>query len=338
MNIIARNTGGGYFTDINIVRGMTLLLVLFGHSFPDGDTGMSVFAAEWIRTFLYTFHMGIFFILSGFVACERLTSGEYSCANQIKKKFMRLLIPYFFYSFITIAPKQIFSSYVNNPFDVSDIWMIFIGKSPNGAMWFLYCLFLIQIIYILLFKLLRKSKYKLSLCLLISVLLYGIQMMYPSLLDQTFFKYSIFFMIGMLIKKNYDKFYHGSQWYFGVVALMLVWLIAYPIWTIKIDYLITGLLGFYGIYSLGKEIDLRDNLINRLFDYLGRNSYAIYLLSYLIQIPIRMIMYSYLKLPYWVCVSLMFVFGLIGSVVMEKIIKKSKILSIVMLGEKANIS
>ena len=49
---------------------------------------------------------------------------------------------------------------------------------------------------------------------------------------------------------------------------------------------------------------------SKLLTDMGRKSYAIYLMSYFIAIPIRVICYQRLGLNYWLVVALMFILGL----------------------------
>ena len=65
-----------FITEINVARGIAVLLVLLGHSFPDAQTGMSSPVAKGIFTFVYAFHMETFFAIAGFVAAKRVYSDE----------------------------------------------------------------------------------------------------------------------------------------------------------------------------------------------------------------------------------------------------------------------
>ena len=58
------------YTEIDIARGIGILLVVLGHSIK--QTGVS---ATWIRILtyiIYSFHMPLFFCLSGFVSAKIL--------------------------------------------------------------------------------------------------------------------------------------------------------------------------------------------------------------------------------------------------------------------------
>lgn len=82
-----------YYPEVNVARGIGLLFVILGHSFPDADVGISNYGVLWCRAYLYTFHMALFFSLSGFVSSNRLLEGNYSVAGEAKKKALRLLVP-----------------------------------------------------------------------------------------------------------------------------------------------------------------------------------------------------------------------------------------------------
>ena len=67
-----------YFTEINIARGIAVLLVLLGHSFPDAQTGITNPIAKSIFSFVYAFHMETFFALAGFGAARKVLSDNIS--------------------------------------------------------------------------------------------------------------------------------------------------------------------------------------------------------------------------------------------------------------------
>lgn len=126
-------------------------LVVIGHSDITLD-----YKQLWIFKWVYTFHMPLFFLVSGFLFAytnppERMRS--LNIGKFIMKKVKRLLLPYwfitsviFFVKSLIISPEQMqhplafsFSAYCNSLFFHS-----------IGFMWFLPTLFVIFCIFILL--------------------------------------------------------------------------------------------------------------------------------------------------------------------------------------------
>lgn len=85
------NNGGNYIKisenrdhTIDALRGLGIILVMLGHLNPD----------EYILKYIYSFHMFLFFFISGFLAHRRTdTFWHYTVI-----RFNRLLIPFFFWN------------------------------------------------------------------------------------------------------------------------------------------------------------------------------------------------------------------------------------------------
>ncbi len=73
-----------------IAKGIGIILVVVGHFIPASSPGY------WLsfRQFIYSFHMPLFFLLSGYL----YNPGKHSYTNLLKNKTKRLLYP-----FVTVA-------------------------------------------------------------------------------------------------------------------------------------------------------------------------------------------------------------------------------------------
>ena len=116
--------------------------------------------------------MPLFFIISGFLISHSLSKNK---KDYIKNKFMRLVMPYFIFSFIAllygiIAKKSNFDlSFQSTDLNLSMNCM-FLGirgynLTYNSALWFLLALFFSELLFYFLYKLCKKD----NLLLLISV-------------------------------------------------------------------------------------------------------------------------------------------------------------------------
>lgn len=312
-----------------------MILVLLGHSFPDGDMGPVFFSAKWIRTWVYLFHMGIFFIISGFVMSTCLYSGEFNLKDEITKKIHRLLVPYFFYSLLTLLPKLILAKYANNPVNIESLWTVFLGNSPNGGMWFLWHLFFISVVFLGVMKFVSKRSDRIK---TITLVLIGLVSYFLYEIGKTGYlnyscKFALFFVIGIIMNKNYVYCQKMFKPIPAIIAIVFNIVIACPFIKVRIPYIVTGVIGFYGMFTIGLYVSRHTTVIKQILDYLGTNSYGIYLLSYFAQIPLRILLYSRMHLQYWVCVIAMFIGGLLLPMMGIYIIRKNKILRVIALGE-----
>lgn len=113
---------------INLYKGILICLVFLGHS---------SLASESVLKIIYSFHMPAFFIISGFLYKKNRNSYMF-----IKKKIVRLLVPYLSYSLLFFLIWFV----IKYPFNLSEYFInVFLGR--NELLWFLICLFLVFMIY-----------------------------------------------------------------------------------------------------------------------------------------------------------------------------------------------
>lgn len=316
-----------YYKEINVARGIAVLLVLLGHAFPDVVSESNNVFHRVVYDVLYSFHMGCFFFLSGFVASAKILKGDVNIKNEFINKFKRLMVPYLFYSFITMGLKQIFSAFANNSFEISEFWKILLGKNPNGGMWYLWTLFIISLVFLVLSKV--KINYKIY--IILGVFLYAMLYFIPQGFYSNLLKYFIFYAVGIAVAKNYGKIKELMFSYiFGIIFLVL-----FVIMLVieNVPYAITGLLGTGIVMFFSIRIGKNENAVFKFFDEMGNYSYDIYLLSYFVQIPVRVICCKLLNLPYIIVVALMFVLGgFVPYFVCKYIIRKIPLANKILLG------
>ncbi len=125
---------------VDVARGVGLLLVIIGHlRLP--------YAAAWV----YTFHMPLFFFLSGCVYRQPDSFKAF-----LKKKIPRLFIPYWFLGLVIwlfYATMSLFSDYGVKMYGSNlDMLGNLILQKGFWTIWFLACLFLCQIIFYFVLK------------------------------------------------------------------------------------------------------------------------------------------------------------------------------------------
>ena len=79
------------YTEVDIARGVGILFVVLGHAIKQTQV-----SAGWIRVLayiIYSFHMPLFFCLSGFVSSRILTMDRKQRQHFIADRAWRLLVP-----------------------------------------------------------------------------------------------------------------------------------------------------------------------------------------------------------------------------------------------------
>lgn len=129
---------------LDALRGIGIFLVVLGHA-P---------IAPSLSFFIFLFHLPLFFFVSG---CLFNAPQGQSCGSFLKKKFNSLLVPYVWFSLLSIAA-LLFAALVRGTLISVRIEPIlesfFLARrnhiTYNAALWFLPCLFLIESIFCLL--------------------------------------------------------------------------------------------------------------------------------------------------------------------------------------------
>ena len=148
--------------DIDVVKGIAIILMVVGHTFMPG------------RNFIYLFHMAVFIIASGF--CSKLEFNDfYGLKEYWKKKVLQLYIPYVVCNELYLLFSNVFlklNVYSDNPLFLrmteNDLYpqelihhisygemikrglkilLLLDGTTLGGATWFLYSLFIVLIVY-----------------------------------------------------------------------------------------------------------------------------------------------------------------------------------------------
>lgn len=114
---------------LDVLRGISILLVLFSHVFQSSFIGYPTMIAYHL---LYAFHVPMFVFISGYVLSDHL---KISFLDFVKNRFFRLFVPYLVWmTVIAFVYKD--ALLVSNPFQ-----FFFRGFLFPQTPWFLYTLF-----------------------------------------------------------------------------------------------------------------------------------------------------------------------------------------------------
>lgn len=190
--------------DIDCAKGVAIILVVMGHLVQNNLTGKP---ADTIFNFIYSFHMPLFFFLSGYVVS--LKKSEISISNAphfILRKIQTLVIPFIFAGII-------FFPLLCESKSLMDLPNIFVRRmiDPLSSFWFLPVLFCIQIYFLLA-------------CLIKNCLLRFFdsgQSNHWSLLCDIVSQAVV--ILAIIIASNFSTYIHGSC-YFSIVYILLFFL------------------------------------------------------------------------------------------------------------------
>lgn len=266
-----------------------MTLVVAGHSDITSD-----FKNLWLYKWVYSFHMPLFFFISGFLFAMTVTSQSLktiSFSSFVKKKSIRLLIPFLFINTIIFIIKAGFindSSLMQNPVEfTASSFIDSTFYNPMGFMWFLPTLFVVFMIVFLLRKILTVSIIKKELYLVAIVIYIILVLIIDYLAPHISFlqissaiHYSTYFLLGLLYcdyKKTIDIWLR--KYWIAIVPAFLV---------ISMTLLFTGLLAAISgiVFSVALALVLEEKCSDRLVK-ISSLSYAIFLLSYFPQMFIR---------------------------------------------------
>ena len=128
------------------LKALGIFLVIFGHIIPD----------SYLKQYIYSFHVPLFFFVSGYL----FDRSKYNFWQFLRKKFATLIIPYLFFATfsylfwffivrnLSISGKALAIDPLN-PF-IGILYGIGSGDwsvPMNIALWFLPCLFVVEIIF-----------------------------------------------------------------------------------------------------------------------------------------------------------------------------------------------
>lgn len=274
----------------DIVKGIGILLMIIGHS-----TGK----IPYLRDFIFSFHMPLFFLVSGYFFKP---SGW---KDILLKNSKRLLVPYLFTAFIITVYMLIYAWYQhNNVMDVLVTRMRAIalgsgaprvfGMGPAiGAIWFLLAMFWAH----LFFNLALRTRFTFFICMSLAALSFALyKEVFLPLSIQPGMSGTLFLYIGYQARQcgwlesssssidHFDRWNFFARKYHAVVLLFALWFTSFMKGKLEMscDYyrlwyfdMIGAVAGTYLIYLLAQYIDRFLPRVKRILCFYGRYSLVV---------------------------------------------------------------
>lgn len=131
--------------EIDVLYAIGTLLAILGHSHPND---WSTFPGGWV-TFLYYFHMPLFFLIAGFLLARSGRVEHIGYGAWLRQKALRLLTPYFVLSAAALIPKYALEHGGFQGLTLSYVAAAFFAPRQNvwGHFWFLPVLCLLYVFF-----------------------------------------------------------------------------------------------------------------------------------------------------------------------------------------------
>lgn len=178
---------------VDVAKGLAVILMVYGHVARGlFSAGLQVEsqALSLVDSIIYSFHMPIFFFLSGMFFVSGV--GRYGMRGFALKRIDLLLYPYVVWSLLQGGMELVFSGYKNHGADwvsvLSFPWL------PRNQLWFLYALLSISLFALLLYKLPSWGR------LGVSILMYGLAHVIELPLVVAYIAgFSVYFFLGSFL-------------------------------------------------------------------------------------------------------------------------------------------
>jgi fucose 4-O-acetylase-like acetyltransferase len=299
---------GRYSPEMEIARGIGILLVTIGHSEPIKT------ALPDIKEFIYSFHMPLFFFMSGFFSARfrRLGLKEY-----VWPRIVRLAVPYIFISCMFLIIKLMVPSMVHRQADLKGFLLdiiVYPLNNPALFLWFLYV--------IIVLKLLTAASRHVSAGILVVIsaipavtaLFRNCDFMAMSHVG----KYAVFFMAGLWAAGNRERVFALMSNRYVALCCAVGFMLLYAVY-VMCDFeqgraFMETLIAFAGTFMVISSCFVwYDHLNCRFLLFLGKHSLEIYLIQYFFIFPVYHIANRCGVEPVYI-IPFTFLAGMIGPV------------------------
>lgn len=317
---------------IDVSKGIGIILVVIGHVLSPVMSGNSIL--EWLYSVIYTFHMPLFFFVSGYVA-KKLVTKPVAKIELIKQRLLRLMVPYCVWAVIYLPMKIIMAEHVRFS-DEYKWYSFFLGNNPDGQLWFLYVLFVISIFMI--FFVTSKNISALTILFIIGSILAPLipfSIGFTSI-TLTFSLYQVgFFFLGTLTAVKFD--YNKVTTNITAFIISAVVLVSYSVvlWIRKEEvWFLQAIVALCAIYvCLFVSALIAKTKVKAPFIYLGKKSMEIYLLHGPLLVIGRILLPVIIHNTY-VYLLVLSLISIVISLAISFVINKIKIARLLLFGSK----
>jgi len=297
----------GYISEINIARGIGIYLVVLGHALDHFNRNY-IPLGSWMNVWsiIYMFHMPLFFFIAGYVytLSSKSPASYADYSSYLTNKAYRLLLPYLSYSFLLFILKcslMAFDGKLAIQFFINNSFFILTSphNGPGPYLWFIYTLFVMFIFSPFVDLTIRKKNTLKVVWAIVFLYLYWLSFIISHTMFVDLCANYIFFFLGYLVSQYSNRqslFLFLKRHRYHVFLLFLSSSLILFVSSIgeifKIPYKMAfALIGITSVLSISSWITHRSKegmiysiLFYSILNRLGRSSYDIYLLHYIVGI------------------------------------------------------
>ena len=273
---------------VDYAKGLGIILVVYAHVVRGlvsaGFDVPSVLSLV-VDSIVYSFHMPLFFFLSGLFFIDSLN--RRSLGGMLFSKIDTIIYPYIVWSLLQGGMEVILSTYTNGHVTFAEVLTLW---EPRAQFWFLYALFLIFLVWSVIYAYL-SSKYTILIFSFASFL-YLVQSWFDGVYWlSVLVKNSVFFMFGVFFREYNLYQYLSSR--IGLVYLTLAFVSGQYLFHFHYGYTYADkgiFLLVLALVSISFTISFLTRFPSRLLAYIGGASMAIYLMHILAGSGVRVIL------------------------------------------------
>jgi fucose 4-O-acetylase-like acetyltransferase len=272
---------------IDVARGIAMVLVVLGHAMVGVlAAGLVGHSYRFLIIGIYTFHMAVFFVISGLLATSTMRR---SWPDVLKGAALKIVYPYFLWGGVLSYVHYLMSGFTNSTVETfNPLRLIY---QPPAVMWFLYVL-LIAIVFL---RLLRDVESKIRIFTGVALLLFG-YFIDGWLLP--YFRYIGLYILAfelsilrldMILERRWLKPVALAVSIASLVIAYYDYSSGYPAHQI---YYLPGLLsGTYLTFKIAQDLNRKTGVligpIKKTLALIGRNTMAIYVSHILLTAGVR---------------------------------------------------
>lgn len=129
---------------LDSLKGFAILLVILGHvlsGYQDAGTFPEAYSSfYYIRTWIYSFHMPLFFVISGFTFTLAYCREGVLRVKGFLRQMINLFWIYLLFCLLQWGVKQLVPDLVNETYTLDNLKQLFV--EPLGNFWYIYVLFI----------------------------------------------------------------------------------------------------------------------------------------------------------------------------------------------------
>ena len=312
---------------IDYAKGIAIIMIVFRHvntGFWDAAIPLDPLFYDISVQVGLTFRMPLYFLLSGIFFYRSYT--KRGLGGYTLHKFNTIMYPYFIWSVVLMVLQMIFSQYVNGQFtSLADFLTIF--YDPWGHWWFLYALFVVSVLYMVMFYVLKGQR--------LLILLFGLICYFLSYEIGKFYVFDdilelfIFFTVGDMVGQYAVKL-HEIKWVNRkdvlIAAILFAVLGEYLLFTVwkeaPLAILFFALAGSFAASVACLHLSRLNSGVINVLRIFGQHSLYIYLFHAFTAPAMRVLLWTVLGVENLVVLEVVcFLAGVLGSILVYRVIR-----------------